>query len=250
MAQRAKGKDPERGRPPRASPSRAARADAGMAAGAAADDLGARLAEYTEALFALEDDLLRQIRREVVRRGWAHMQVSPAEGKLLQVLCVLVGARRVIEVGTLLGYSAIWMGRALPPDGELHTLEIDEARVRRAREFIGRAGLSGVIRVHVGAAPDLLAAFGPGASFDAMFIDADKENYPAYLDEATRLLRPGGILLADNAYWSGRVLDVGPQEAGTRAIREFNRRLAADPRYASTIIPVRDGLALGVRSAG
>lgn len=212
-----------------------------------AEELGVGLSAYTEALFAQEDELQREIRGEVVRRGFERMQVSAAEGKLLHMLCLTADARRVLEVGTLLGYSAIWMARALPPGGELITLEIDAERAQVARRFIERARLGGIVRVRVGAALALLRDMGPAASFDVFFIDADKENYVAYMEEATRLLRPKGILLADNAFWSGRVLDPEAGDADTRAIQEFNRRLAANPRYASTIIPVRDGLAMGVK---
>ena len=118
----------------------------------------------------------------------------------------------------------------------------------RSREFIARAGLEAVIRVDVGAAADTLAGLSPGEPFDAVFIDADKEGYPVYLDHALRLLRPGGLVIADNAFWKGRVLDEDPEQESTRAVRAVNRRLAEDPALLGTIIPIRDGMAVAVYS--
>lgn len=210
-------------------------------------DLAARLVAYVDSLFVSEDDLQKEIRREVVRRDIEHMQVSAGEGKLLHILCRAIAARRVIEVGTLLGYSAIWMARALPPDGEVITHEVDTERAELARRFIARAGLDDIVEVRVGAALERLRAMDDVGSFDVFFIDADKENYVAYMQEATRLLRPGGLLLADNAFWSGRVLEADPDDQDTRGIQEFNSALAASSDYSSTILAIRDGLALGVK---
>ena len=206
----------------------------------------ALLSGYVRRLFAAEDGVLEALRYEIPRRGLPEIQISAEQGRLLQVLLRAVGARRVLEVGTLGGYSSIWMARALPPDGRLLTLEIDPERAAFAREFIERAGLSDRIEVRVGDAGETLAALDAGEPFDAVFIDADKERYPAYLDEALRLLRPGGLVLADNAFWSGRVLDEAPEEEGTTGVRELNRRLAEHPDLLGTIIPMRDGLAVAV----
>jgi caffeoyl-CoA O-methyltransferase len=175
-------------------------------------DNGGSLARYVEGLFAREDVLLRELREESERQGLPPIQVSAEVGRLLQVLLATVGARRVLEVGTLGGYSAIWMARALPPGGHLTTLEVDPER----------------------------------AAFDAVFIDADKESYGEYLDHALRLVRPGGLILADNAFRSGMVLDDDADDPGVLAVRHFNTRLARDPRLAATILPVRDGIAVAV----
>jgi caffeoyl-CoA O-methyltransferase len=216
---------------------------------AAAFDAGSdRVAAYIEALFAPEDELLADLRSEIPRRGLPAIHVSPAEGKLLQVLLAAVGARRVLEIGTLGGYSAIRMARALPPGGRLVTLDRDPRAVELARDFAARAGLAGVIEVRSGEAVVSLAAMADAgeAPFDACFIDADKANYPEYLRWARRLVRPGGLVLGDNALWSGRVLDDPPSDADTAAIQRFNRELAGASDFVASIIPIRDGLAVGV----
>ncbi len=206
------------------------------------------LSDYVTRLFAPEDSVLRELREELRRQGLPEIQVSAEEGRLLQLLLAAIDARRVLEIGTLGGYSAIWMARALPRDGELITLEIEEKHARFAREFARRAQLDHIIDVRVGPALDSLAALQREhvLPFDACFIDADKENYPAYLDHALRLVRPGGLILGDNAFQSGLVLDQENQERGVIAIREFNRTLAENPALLSTVIPVRDGLSLSL----
>jgi caffeoyl-CoA O-methyltransferase len=209
-------------------------------------DNGGSLARYVEGLFAREDDLLRELREESERQGLPPIQVSAEVGRLLQVLLATVGARRVLEVGTLGGYSAIWMARALPPGGHLTTLEVDPERAAFARRFFARAGLEGVVDVRVGDARETLAGLTGRAAFDAVFIDADKESYGEYLDHALRLVRPGGLILADNAFRSGMVLDDDADDPGVLAVRHFNTRLARDPRLAATILPVRDGIAVAV----
>lgn len=211
----------------------------------ATDDAGLR--HYVETLFAGEDAVLRELREEIARRGLPEIYISAELGRALQVLLRAAGARTVLEVGTLGGYSAIWMGRALPPDGRLVSLEVDPERAELARGFVARAGLEEVVEVRVGDARDLLPALAASSSraFDAIFIDADKESYPAYLDHALELVRPGGLILGDNAFRGGGVLEEAPEEEGTRAIQLFNQRLARlGP--ASTILPIRDGLAVAV----
>lgn len=206
----------------------------------------ADLAAYVERLFAHEDALLRELREEIRHRGMPEIYISPDEGRLLQVLLTAVGARRVLEIGTLGGYSTIWLARALPADGRVVSLEIEPARAEVAREFARRAGLEEVIDVRVGAALDSLARMeAEGVEpFDACFIDADKANYSAYLDHALRLVRPGGLILGDNALWAGRVLEPEPADEDTRAVHAFNQRLAAAPELVATIVVIRDGLAI------
>lgn len=212
----------------------------------------ARLSAYVERLFAREDPVLRELRQEILRRDMPEIYISPEEGRLLQVLLTAVGARRVLEIGTLAGYSAIWMARVLPPDGELITLEIDETHAELAREFVRRAELDDVIHVRVGVAMESLRALAleDGEPFDACFIDADKPSYPVYLQWALRLVRPGGLILGDNALWAGRVLEERPADDDTLAMQQFNRQIAAAEDLCSTIIPVRDGLAVAVVRPG
>lgn len=205
------------------------------------------LAAYVAALFAPEDEVLRELREEIDRRQMPRIHISPEEGRLLQVLLAAVGARRVLEVGTLGGYSSIWMARALPPDGRLITLEIEENYALLAREFARRAGLAGVIEVRIGDAADTLPRLASEEEpFDACFIDADKPNYPAYLERALEIVRPGGLIIADNTFWRGHVLEEPPPDEDTLAIQTFNRRLARTANLISTIIPVRDGLAVAI----
>lgn len=203
---------------------------------------------YVQKLFAREDDCLREIRGRADAAGLPRIQLPPATARAVQLLLRAAGAKRVVEVGTLAGYSAVWIGRALPHDGRLTTLEIDPARAEEARRSVEAAGLAGRVEVRAGDAVETLAEIGPDGSVDAVFLDADKERYAAYLEEAARLLRPGGLLMADNAFWKGLVL--APESSGDERaalIHDFNQRLAADPRYDATILPVGDGLAAAVR---
>jgi predicted O-methyltransferase YrrM len=199
---------------------------------------------YIGDLFAREDDLLLSLREDADRSGLPPIHVAAQTGRLLQILIAAVGARRILEIGTLGGYSAIWMGRALD-DGRIVSLEIEPRHADFARRWIKRAGLDARVEVRVGRAVELLPAL-DGETFDLTFIDADKEPLPTYLDWALRLTRPGGIVVADNALWGGRVVDASVRDAGTLGVRELNRRLAADPRVVATVLPVGDGVAVGV----
>jgi predicted O-methyltransferase YrrM len=200
--------------------------------------------EYLGALFAPEDETLLALREEADRTGLPPIAVTPDTGRLLQVLLTSIGARRVLEVGTLGGYSAIWMARALPPDGRLLSLEIEPRHAEFARRWLKRAGLADRVEVRVGRALDLLPAL-DGERFDAVFLDADKEPLPTYLEWALRLVRPGGLVIADNALWGGRVVDPASDDPATRGVREFNARFAAEPRLVATVIAVNDGIAVG-----
>lgn len=201
--------------------------------------------EYITSLFAREDALLASLREEADRTGLPPISISADEGRLLQVLLTAIGARRVLEVGTLGGYSSIWMARALPDDGQVVSIEAEPTHAAFARRFIAQAGLSERIEVREGRALDVLPAL-DGERFDAIFIDADKEPLPTYYEWALRLVRPGGLVMVDNALWGGRVHDVNVDDARTRSVREVNRRMAADPRLVSVIVPTHDGVAIGV----
>lgn len=201
--------------------------------------------DYIAGLFAREDALLVSLREQADRSGLPPIAISPDEGRLLQVLLRAVNARRVLEVGTLGGYSAIWMARALPAGGQLLSIDIEADHAAFARRFIARAGLENVVTVRVGRALDVLPSL-DGELFDAIFLDADKEPLPTYLDWALRLVRPGGLIIADNALWGGKVLDNNVDDDATRAVREFNRRFAEDPRITGIVVPTHDGVAVGI----
>ena len=204
-----------------------------------------RVGDYISGLFAPEDQLLVSLREEADRTGLPPIAVSADEGRLLQVLLTSIQARRVLEVGTLGGYSAIWMARALPDDGELVTIEIEPKHAEFAQRYLERAGLVNKVEIRIGRALDVLPSL-DGERFDAVFIDADKEPMPNYFEWALRLLRPGGLLIADNTLWGGRVFDDAEQDEKTTAVREFNRRMATDPRILSILVPTHDGVAIGV----
>ncbi len=206
-----------------------------------------RVDEYIASLFARDDDVLAALREAADREGLPPISISAVTGRLLQILLSAVRAERVLEVGTLGGYSAIWMARGLPASGRLVTIEVDERHAEFARRYFARAGLDDRIELRIGRALDVLPAF-DGEQFDAIFLDADKEPLPTYFDWAVRLLRPGGLLIADNALWGGRVLDPETADEGTKGVREFNRRMANDERVRGTIVPVGDGLAVAVVS--
>jgi caffeoyl-CoA O-methyltransferase len=204
-----------------------------------------RAGDYIAGLFSAEDELLAALREEADRTGLPPIAISADEGRLLQVLLTAIGARRVLEVGTLGGYSAICMARALPRNGRVLSVEIDEKHAVFARRYVERAGLSDRVEVRVGRALDVLPSL-DGEKFDAMFLDADKEPLPTYFEWALRLVRPGGLIIGDNALWGGRVYERDENDDRTTGVREFNRRMATDPRVLAIIVPTHDGVAIAV----
>jgi predicted O-methyltransferase YrrM len=195
--------------------------------------------DYADHLLAGEDDLLRGMREDAAARGLPQIQVQPDAGRLLPVLVLAARARRVLEIGTLFGYSATTIARVLPDDGELVTLEVNPVHAAAARENLGKAGVAGKVTVIEGPAIESLERL-RGQSFDFIFIDADKPSYPQYLEHALKLAHPGTVIVADNVWRGGSVLDPSgsPENAGIAA---FNERLAANPELLTTIIPTRDG---------
>ena len=193
---------------------------------------------YIEDLFGTSDEVLEATLRDSRRGGLPDISVSPNQGRLLQMLVEISGARRILEIGTLGGYSAINLARGLPEDGELISLELDEHHADVARDNVERAGLSDIVEVRVGDAHRLLTDLienGEGP-FDLVFIDADKEGYPNYLEATLRLVRPGSLILGDNTIRGGTILD--PQEDTARATREFNRLVAEDSRLHGIVLPL------------
>ena len=176
-------------------------------------------------------------------RDWSDhpgMMVDAAEGKLLALMVALTSAHSVLEVGTFTGYSAISMAEALPAGGHITTLELSSEHAAKAAEHIDLAGASDMISIVVGNALDSLGALqGP---YDLAFIDADKPAYPAYFDAVVPLMRPGGLIIADNVLRSGRVLDAESSDPGIVGMREFNDKVVADPRVEAVMLTVRDGV--------
>lgn len=210
------------------------------------------LLDFVSKLMAREDPLLRRIRLETPKRGLPPISIGPDEGRILDFLARACGARKAVEVGTLAGYSACWIARALPEGGILHTMEYDPKCAGVARENIRQAGLEKKISIHEGAAEETLPGLEPVSPYDFCFIDADKANYPKYLRWAIAHVRSGGIVVGDNAYLFGKLhldpKEAGEDAAGVPAMREF-LELMADPRHFSScaMIPTGEGMAVAVR---
>lgn len=194
-----------------------------------------------------ETPLLRRLREETQALPTARWQVAPEQGQFLALLVRLMGARRLLEVGTFTGYSALCMAAALPDEGVLICCDIPGDYNATAIRYWQEAGLAGRIELRLAPALETLAQLqgaGYQGSFDLIFIDADKANYPAYLESALSLLRVGGLAVFDNTLWSGRVLQAEPDGADTRAIQALNRALKDDSRVDLSLLPLGDGLTL------
>ncbi|MDB4952812.1 MAG: O-methyltransferase family 3 [Myxococcales bacterium] len=197
--------------------------------------------DYVNRVHAGHDGALAQA--FAVPEGIPAIQVGPSEGRLLYLLMRLANARKVVEVGTLVGYSAIHMARALPPQGHLWSVEFEPKHAEVARKNIATAGLADRITVHLGAGRDVLPGLDKHGPFDAVFIDADKENYDHYGAWALAHLRPGGLVIGDNAYLFGELTGDGPRP---RAMRAFHELVAKT--CDSVCIPTPDGLVVGIKN--
>ncbi|HWR80123.1 MAG TPA: class I SAM-dependent methyltransferase [Pseudomonas sp.] len=194
-----------------------------------------------------ETPLQLRLREETAALSVAQWQIAPEQGQFMAMLVQLTGARRLLEVGTFTGYSALSMAQAMPEEGQLLCCDIDEQYTSIARRYWEEAGVAARIQLRLAPALETLGALvreGRADSFDLIFIDADKTNYPAYLEHALVLARPGGVILFDNTLWSGRVLEARPESADTRAIQSLNRRLKLDQRVDISLLPLGDGLTL------
>jgi len=203
-----------------------------------ADKKWVAMDDYIVDKFAIRDAALDAALADADKAGLPQISVSPAQGKMLMLLAKAQGARRILEIGTLAGYSTIWLARALPADGRLITLEYEPKHADIARANIARAGFEKQVEVRVGAAIDSLPKFveqkaGP---FDFIFIDADKPGYVDYLPWTIKLSRPGTIIIADNVVRDGGVCDAASTDANVQGIRKFNDKLAAEPRVMATAI--------------
>jgi len=206
---------------------------------------------YISGLFATEDDALRSAREEMLREGMPGISVSASEGKVLHILARIIGARRILEIGTIGGYSTIWLARALPPEGKLTSLEIDTRYAEVARRNLKRAGVEEKVEIRVGPALKSLSRLTAEAEgpFDLVFIDADKDGYVNYLRKAMPLVREGGLVLGDNTL-PDAVLDPAA-ESGTK---RYNAEVSARPDLNSILVPVLrssgiDGLLISIKQA-
>lgn len=201
--------------------------------------------QYVAERTAREDDFLRELKAAATAAGMPPIWIAPEQASLMQILLRAARARDVVEIGTLAGYSAISMARALPEDGKVRTIELDPARVTFARGWAARSDVAGKVEVLQGAGVDVLATFAD-RSADAAFLDADKPSYPLYLKECLRIVRPGGLVMADNAFAFGRLFDEGA-DSDVQAVRAFNDLVAKTRELQSVIVPIGDGLWVGVR---
>jgi predicted O-methyltransferase YrrM len=203
------------------------------------------LERYATELFAAEDPVLTAVRRRHTDLKLPPIHISALEGKLIHVLLRAHRSATVLELGALAGYSGIWIARALPAGGRLTTIERDPRHAELARRAFAEAGVADRVRLIEGAALDVLPTLDAG--FDAVFLDADKEPLPTYLEWSLRLLRIGGLLLCDNAFFHGAVIDSADTSAAAEGVRAFNRLATADPRLLTAVAPVRDGLVIAVK---
>ena len=203
------------------------------------------LGQYVQDLVGAEDEALAAIRRRHAEAGLPDIHISADEGRLIGLLIRAIRARRVLEVGTLGGYSGVWIARALEADGEMLTIEANPDHAAFARTAFVEAGVEDRVRVLVGDATDLLATL--DSPFDAVFLDADKEPLPTYFAHGVRLLRVGGLLLCDNTFCHGQVLDTNDHGADVEGVRAYNRLAAQDERLVTAIVPIRDGLMISLK---
>jgi caffeoyl-CoA O-methyltransferase len=210
------------------------------------------LHDYLLSVSLREPDILRRLREETASMPLAAMQISPEQGQFMALLLGLLDARRVIEVGTFTGYSALAMALALPPEGRIIACDINEETTAVGRRYWAEAGVADKIDLRIGPAADTLNALlkdGQASRFDFMFIDADKPGYDTYYELGLKLLRPGGLIAIDNVLWSGAVIDPKDETDDTKAIRALNAKLKDDKRIALSMLPIGDGLTLARRRA-
>lgn len=193
---------------------------------------------YFESLFIEPDAVMDRVTAETARAGLPAIAVSPAQGKFLMILAAAIGARRILEIGALGGYSTIWLARALPAGGRVVTLDIDPASVATVRRNASEAGFADRIDVVEGPAAASLEAMIAAETlpFDFIFIDADKNNYPAYLGQSLRLARPGALIVADNVVRDGKVADAQSGDAMVEGVRAYLDQARRAPRLVTTAL--------------
>jgi predicted O-methyltransferase YrrM len=216
-----------------------------------ADDLSTQVDEYLGGLLVPSDAVLDAAVKSGVDAGMPQIQVTPTQGKFLHLLVRIQGAKRILEIGTLAGYSTIWLARALPPDGRLISLEVSPYHAEVARANLRLAGLDSIAQVRVGAAVDSLVVLAEedGEPFDFVFIDADKEHNPEYLAGALLLSRPGTVIVVDNVVRHGRVTNAATDDPDIRGIRRMLELAEGEPRIEATALQTvgskgHDGFAL------
>jgi len=209
--------------------------------------LDENLYDYLLSVSSREPAILKQLREETDKLAEAGMQISPDQGQFMALLLKLIGATRVIEIGTFTGYSALVMAMALPEDGKITCCDKSDEWTAVARRYWAKAGVDHKIDLRLGSALDTLDALiesGQGNNFDFAFIDADKVNIPDYFERCLVLLKQGGLVAVDNVLWGGSVINPEKQDDDTVAIRAFNKQLKDDSRVDISLVPIGDGLSL------
>ncbi len=199
--------------------------------------------QYMRHLAREPDPVIQEMESYAEKNGFPI--IGPLVGRVLCQLALVSGARRILELGSGFGYSAFWFSRAMGEEGEIILTEFRRENLDRARSYLTRAGLRSTFHFRQGDA--LQTADSVDGPFDIILIDLDKHQYPAALDKALPKLRPGGIAIADNTLWSGRVLDAETADRDTRGILEYNERVFSDPSLVTSILPIRDGVAVSVK---
>lgn len=202
--------------------------------------------EYSEQLYT-EDEMLLEVKRAIAASGMPEVSIAPGYGRLLSMLVSLSHSTRILEIGALGGYSGICLCRGLAPEGTLTSLELKAEYAELAQRHLQQAGFGDTAEYMIGPALDNLKLLeAEGRKFDFFFIDADKENYPNYLEYAIRLASPGAVIAGDNIFLRGRTLNPEKNGPAVQAMRRFNEMIAQDERLTSTLLPAYDGLALAV----
>jgi caffeoyl-CoA O-methyltransferase len=192
-----------------------------------------------------ETPVQRELRAVTQKLPMGQMQIGPDQGALMQVLVRIMGAKRYLEIGTFTGYSALTVALALPPGGRIVCCDVSEEWTSIGRRYWKKAGVDKKIDLRIGPALDTLKTL--KGRFDLAFIDADKPNYWKYYDRCLKLIRKGGLIAVDNTLWGGSVINPEKQSESTRALRDFNERVAKDRRVDIALVPIGDGLTLAVK---
>ncbi|MEM9803916.1 MAG: class I SAM-dependent methyltransferase [Cyanobacteria bacterium P01_D01_bin.56] len=212
--------------------------------------LHSHLYNYLLSVSLRESEILTQLRQETAQHPYGHMQISPDQGQFMALLVKLMGAKKILEIGTFTGYSALWMALALPADGTLITCDIREEAREYGPSYWQAAGVADKIDLHIAPALDTLDSLlktEQANTFDFAFIDADKTNYPHYYEKCLELLRPGGLIAIDNVLWGGAVADPEKTDPDTVAIRNLNQALHQDDRIELSMLSIADGLTLALK---
>ena len=216
----------------------------------AAGKLQPHLYDYLLSVSLREPKILAQLRQETAQHPSGGMQIAPDQGQFMALLLQLMGAKKVLEIGTFTGYSTLWMALALPPDGTVTACDVSEDYTAIARRYWQTAGVADKINLHLAPALetlDTLLSTRQSGTFDFVFIDADKINYGPYYEKSLELLRPGGLIAIDNVLWSGAVADLDTTDSDTLALRHLNQTLYRDDRIELSLLPIADGLTLALK---